>query len=220
MKESRWDESKADITSGGGKDATPGCRIKMLPNSLSEGGFGAEADIEAGQEYEIDFDMKFHSTFSWSGGGKFGFGFKIGQGNKTGCRPAWDGNGGSIRLVWIASKDRIFLRPYVYHFHQPNECGDNFGKTYPTSDNLVKGKWYHVHMYAKSNTGNEMNGWLQIVINETPLINQTIQWTANDEFRQINALTFMTFRGGSSEKYMAPTTDYVYYDNFVMKKIS
>uniref|UniRef100_A0AC35GBC8 Uncharacterized protein n=1 Tax=Panagrolaimus sp. PS1159 TaxID=55785 RepID=A0AC35GBC8_9BILA len=170
MKKSRWDETKVDITDAG-KDNTRGCRVKMLPNELSEGGCGAEANIEPGQEYEVDFDMKFHSQFSWSGefswsgGGKVGFGFKMGQGNKTGCRPAWDGNGGSLRLVWIASGDRVFLRPYVYHYQMPKQCGDFFNKTYPVTENLKKGSWYHVSIYAKSNTGKNSDGWIRIVIN-------------------------------------------------------
>uniref|UniRef100_A0AC35GAC7 Uncharacterized protein n=1 Tax=Panagrolaimus sp. PS1159 TaxID=55785 RepID=A0AC35GAC7_9BILA len=103
----------------------------------------------------------------------------------------------------------------------PNKCGDFFNRTYPATGNLKKGSWYHVSIYAKSNTGKNSDGWIRIVINnDAPLINEAIQWTANDEYRQINMLTFNTFRGGSTKHWESPTTDYVYYDNLKVKKIS
>jgi hypothetical protein len=51
-----------------------------MPNSVvHENGFGANFPIEEGTEYEVDFDLKFHSQFTWSRGGKVGFGFRIGK---------------------------------------------------------------------------------------------------------------------------------------------
>uniref|UniRef100_A0A914PMG5 Alginate lyase n=1 Tax=Panagrolaimus davidi TaxID=227884 RepID=A0A914PMG5_9BILA len=215
-----WDERKVVITDLG-KNGTRGCQIKLSPNSLLSGGLVADTKIEPGQEYQVDFDIKFDQKFSWSRGGKVGFGFKIGEGNKTGCRPAWDGNGGSLRLMWLASNNNAAFHPYVYHFKMPNKCGDFFNKTYPAIGNLKKGSWYHISMYAKSNTGNNTDGWVRIIIdNDAPLINEAIQWTANDKYRQINVLTFNTFRGGSTKHWESPTTDYVYYDNLKVKKIS
>lgn len=49
----------------------------------------AQIDVTDGSEYELHYDVKYHSQFDWIRGGKVGFGFKIGDGN-TGCDKADD----------------------------------------------------------------------------------------------------------------------------------
>ena len=71
----KWDQTKANIATG--KDGTNGFTVKLLPNKLSSGGYGAEVDIEDGTEYEIEYDMKFHSQFNFSRGGKNKLEFSI-----------------------------------------------------------------------------------------------------------------------------------------------
>lgn len=216
-----WNESRAYITSG--KDGTNGCRITLAPNALSSaGGMITDIDISDGTAYELDFDVKFHSQFTWSRGGKVGFGFKIGDGN-TGCDPATDGNGGSLRLMWYSPNsdpNRVFFQPYVYHRDMPGTCGDTYTVRYPSSGALQKGVWYHVHMYIKSNTGSNRDGRAQILINGVPIVDTDIRWTTNDSKRLIRSLTFHTFRGGSDSYWAASTTDYIYYDNVVVNKIN
>ena len=217
-----WQDSRAYISTGG-KDGTNGARVTLLPNALSgAGGMITDVDISDGTEYEMDYDVKFHSQFTWSRGGKVGFGFKVGDGN-TGCDPATDGNGGSLRLMWYSPNsdpNRVFFQPYVYHKDQPGTCGNTFTLRYPSSGALQKGVWYHVHMYIKSNTGTSTNGRAQILINGTPILDVSIRWTTNDSKRLIRNLTFHTFRGGSDTYWQASTTDYIYYDNLVVNKIN
>jgi hypothetical protein len=43
-----------------------------------------------------------------------------------------------------------------------------------TSGSIEKGKLYRVHIYVKSNTGNNANGHVQIKINGETLIDQSI----------------------------------------------
>lgn len=216
-----WNDSRAYITNG--KDGTNGCRITLLPNALSSaGGLITDIDVSDGTAYELDFDVKFHSQFAWSRGGKVGFGFKIGDGN-TGCDPATDGNGGSLRLMWYSPNsdpNRVFFQPYVYHRDQAGTCGDTYTARYPSSGALQKGVWYRVHMYIKSNTGTSKNGRAQILINGTPILDTDIRWTTNDSKRLIKSVTFHTFRGGSDTYWQASSTDYIYYDNLVVHKIN
>ncbi|HYC27554.1 MAG TPA: hypothetical protein VEB42_02045 [Chitinophagaceae bacterium] len=216
-----WNDSRAFITNG--KDNTNGCRVTLLPNALSgAGGMITDIDVSDGSAYEMDYDVKFHSQFHWSRGGKVGFGFKIGDGN-TGCDPATDGNGGSLRLMWYSPNSdpaRVFFQPYVYHKDMAGTCGDTYTARYPSSGALQKGVWYHVHMYIKSNTGTNRDGHAQILINGTPILDTDIRWTTNDTKRLVRRLTFHTFRGGSESYWTASTTDYIYYDNLTVNKIN
>lgn len=216
---SGWQESRAFVTNG--KDGSNGLRITLLPNALSgAGGLVGNVNLSQGTAYEVDYDVKFHSNFNFSRGGKIGFGFAIGEGN-TGGDPGWDGNGGTLRLMWYSpSADRVFFQPYVYHKDQPTKFGDTYTKRFPASGSLQKGVWYHVHMYVKSNTGSSTNGHAQIIINGQTILDNDIRWTTNDSQRLINKLTFHTFRGGSQEEWKANTTDYIYYDNLVVNKIN
>jgi hypothetical protein len=211
---SGWVESRAYNSSGT-------CRITLLKNALSgAGGVVSTIDIPDGQQYELTFDVKYHSQFDWSRGGKVGFGFGIGDGN-AGGDPAWDGNGGSLRIMWYQDdSNRVYFHPYVYYKDQPGQYGDNFGKSYPSSGSINRSQWYTVYMFAQSNTGSNKDGWVTIKINGTTILNQAIRWTTNDAKRLINSLWFMTFRGGSETYWQSSTDGYIYFDNLWWKKDS
>lgn len=211
---SGWNESRTWISGGTS-------RIKLLANALSgAGGVIANIDISDGTAYELDYDVRFHSQFDFSRGGKIGYGFLVGDGN-TGGDPGWDGNGGSLRLMWYQTDaGRVFFQPYVYYKDQPGQYGNSFGKSYPSGGSLNKGQWYHVHMYIKSNTGSNTDGRVEIVIDGTTVLNQAIRWTTNDAKRLIRNLSFHTFRGGSQSYWQSSTDGYIYYDNLVVHKIS
>jgi hypothetical protein len=211
---SGWNESRAMIS---GDDL----RITLKANALSgAGGVVANIDVSDGTAYELDFDVRYHSQFDWSRGGKVGFGFSIGDGN-TGGDPGWDGNGGTLRMMWYQTDaGRVFFQPYVYHKDQPGEFGNTFGKSYPSSGSLNKGQTYHVHMYIKSNTGSNTDGRAQILVDGTTLLDTNIRWTTNDAKRIIKLVTFHTFRGGSQTYWQSPVDSYIYYDNLSVHKIS
>ncbi|MBW8685706.1 polysaccharide lyase [Chitinophaga rhizophila] len=209
-----WVDSRAMISNGN-------LRITLLKNALSgAGGVVANIDISDGTAYEVDYDVRFHSQFDWSRGGKLGFGFSIGDGN-TGGDPGWDGNGGTARLMWYQTDaGRVFFQPYVYFKDQSGQYGETFGKSYPSSGSLNKGQTYHVHLYVKSNTGSNTNGHIQYVIDNTVVLDQPIRWTTNDSKRLIRGLTFHTFRGGSQTYWQSGTDGYIYYDNLRVNRIS
>jgi hypothetical protein len=99
---SGWNNNRAMISDGT-------LRIKLEKNALSgAGGIISATKIPEGSAYELDFDVRFHSQFDWSRGGKVGFGFGIGNRN-TGCNVPTDGAGGTLRLMWYnnASTKRV-----------------------------------------------------------------------------------------------------------------
>ncbi|AWO00578.1 hypothetical protein DLD77_02100 [Chitinophaga alhagiae] len=207
-----WNSSRSMISNGN-------LRITLLKNALSgAGGVIARTDISDGSEYELSYTVRFHSAFDWSRGGKLGFGFLIGDGN-TGGDPGWDGNGGSMRLMWYNNGSRVYFHPYIYYRDQPGQYGDNFGKSYPSSGSLNKGQTYTVQMYVKSNTGTSTNGRAKIVIDGVTVLDTPIRWTTNDSKRLIRNLSFHTFRGGSQTYWQSSTDGYIYYDNLVVSKI-
>ncbi|WP_081659189.1 polysaccharide lyase [Pedobacter glucosidilyticus] len=211
---SGWNEARAYNSSGT-------ARVKLEPNALSnEGGMISNIDISDGSEYELQYDVKFHSQFDWSRGGKVGFGFKIGDGN-TGCDKADDGNGGSARIMWYTDNNGVTkLKPYIYYKDMPGNCGYDFGKVYPASGSIQKGSWYTVKIYVKSNTGSNTNGRLRVTIEGDTILDTAIRWTTNDAKRLINTMPFTSFRGGSDSYWESSTVGYIYYDNLSWTKIN
>lgn len=203
-----WDASRMQIF--GGK-----LRTTLLKNTVGpEGGLVSWIDVPDGDEYRLQFDVMFDSNFDFSLGGKVGFGFLIGEGN-TGGVPGTNGNGGSVRLMWYKETHtgRVFLKPYVYYKDQPGQYGDDFGRTYPATGSIAKGTWHSVKMHVKTNTGSSTNGWVEITINGTTLLDQPIRYTTNDAKRLINRITFETFRGGADASWQSATDGYIYFDN-------
>jgi hypothetical protein len=209
-----WQEEKVFNSAGT-------CRIKLLKNSLSANcGMISKIAVSPGSEYKMQFDVKFHSAFDWSRGGKIGFGFAIGD-SFSGCNPAWSGNGGTFRLMWYQDNNsNVYFMPYVYYKDQPEECGDSFGRKYPETGNLVRGHWYTFKLYVKSNTGSQKNGRIKLTIDNTVVLDQSIRWTTNDSKRLVNAIYFSTFRGGSQSYWQSDTDGYIYFDNLSWEKLA
>lgn len=210
-----WNDSRAYISSGT-------CRVTLLANALSgAGGLIANIDVSDGSEYQLQYNIKFHSAFDWSRGGKIGFGFLIGDGN-TGCDRADDGNGGSARMMWYNDYSRVYFRPYVYYKDMPEQCGDNFGKSYPSSGSISKSTWYTIKIYVKSNTGSSYNGQVKFFVNGTTVLSKTtgFRWTTNDAKRLVKSISFHTFRGGSDSYWQSGSQGYIYYDNFSFSRLA
>jgi len=186
------------------------------------GGAMSLASVSNGSEYSLSYDMKFDNNFDFSWGGKIGFGLFLGEGN-TGGDPAWDGNGGSLRLMWYknTSTSPVILKPYVYYKDQPGQYGDDFGKAFPSNGTSIsKGVWYNVKMYVKSNTGSNTDGRVQVIINGVTLLDQSIRWTTNDLQRLVKNVCFENFRGGSETYWASGTNGDVYFDNVNFTKIA
>jgi hypothetical protein len=191
-------------------------RATLQANTVGPTGGAMSLDsVSHGSEYQLQYDIMFDNNFDFSWGGKVGFGLFIGEGN-TGGDPAWDGNGGSLRLMWYknTSTSPVILKPYVYYKDQPGQYGDDFGKAFPSNGtSLQKGVWYTVKMYVKSNTGSNTDGRVQVVINGVTLLDQAIRWTTNDLKRLVDSVSFENFRGGSETYWASGTNGDIYYDN-------
>jgi hypothetical protein len=211
---SGWDETNMSTSNGT-------ARIKILKNALtSASGMVANVDITDGSEYEVQFNVKFHSQFDWSRGGKVGFGFRIGEGN-TGCDKADDGNGGSARMMWYTSSTgNTRFKPYLYYKDMPDNCGSGFNSAYPSTGNIQKETWYTIKIYVKSNTGTNTDGHVRYIVNGTTVLDQAIRWTTNDAQRLIKTLAFSTFRGGSTSDWQSSTDGFIYFDNLSWTKIN
>lgn len=209
-----WNESRAYNSNGT-------CRITLLANALSgAGGVISRVDISDGTAYHVEYDVRFHSQFDWSRGGKLGFGLAIGDGF-TGCNPAWSGTGGTARVMWYnnPNSNRVYLHPYAYYRDMPGNCGDNFGASYPSSGSIQKGTWYRVKLIVRSNSGSSTNGKFEMYVNGTTVLNRSIRWTTDDSKRMIRELLFHTFRGGSQSHWQSSTVGYIYYDNLWVNRL-
>lgn len=213
---SYWNAYNTQITNG---------MLKATMQANVVGPTGGAMSLEPvanGSEYQLTYDMMFDNNFDFSWGGKVGFGLFLGDGN-TGGDPAWDGNGGSLRLMWYknTSTSPVILKPYVYYKDQPGTYGDDFGKAFPSNGtSLSKGVWYNVKMYIKSNTGSNTDGRVQVVINGVTLLDQAIRWTTNDLKRLVNSVCFENFRGGSESYWASSTNGDMYFDNVNFIKIA
>lgn len=197
-------------------------RTTLLANSLTPGGVLSRSAITPGSQYELSYDMKFDNNFDFSWGGKVGYGLFIGEGN-TGGDPGWDGNGGSVRLMWYknTSTSPVILKPYVYYKDQPGTYGDDFGKTFPANGSSIQtGVWYNVKMVVKSNTGSNTDGRVQVLINGTTVLDQAIRWTTNDLQRLVNSLCFENFRGGAETYWQSATNGDIYFDNVKLTQLA
>ncbi|MGS2738449.1 polysaccharide lyase [Sinomicrobium sp. M5D2P17] len=194
-------------------------RVTLIADAVGGGsGMTANVSLPASDGYEVSYQLRFHSAFDWSRGGKLGFGLLIGDRN-TGCDRPTDGNGGSARLMWYNDYNRVYFRPYLYYRDQPEQCGDHFGLSYPSSGSISRGTWYTVVIRVESNTGSSANGRARITVNNTTLLDENVRWTTNDSKRLINALSFHTFRGGSQSYWESDSVGYIYYDNVSWNQI-
>ncbi|RZJ82461.1 MAG: hypothetical protein EOO47_00445 [Flavobacterium sp.] len=209
-----WAPSRTDIVDGT-------FRVTLLPNLLSgSGGLVAKSWIEEATAYELSYDVKFDKDFDYGRGGKVGFGLRVGEGN-TGCDKADDGNGGSARVMWYTDKGITKFKPYMYYYDMKGNCGDSMvpNAFYPKQGSIVKGKWYHIEIYVKSNNADQKDGRVKVTIDGDLVLDQPIRWTSNNAKRFINKLSNDTFRGGNSDDWKTDNTGYIYLDNLRLKKL-
>jgi len=177
------------------------------------GGTVARMAIPNGTSYSMSFDMMFDPNFDFSYGGKVGFGFLIGAGY-TGGTPGWDGNGGSARIMWYKSGGRVYLKPYIYYRDQPTKYGNDFGRSYPSTGSIERGRWHNVKIAVRSNTGSIANGYIHIQVNGIVILSQGIRWTTNDTQRMIKNIVFETFRGGAESYWQSTSNGRIHFNNF------
>ncbi|MBP2833711.1 hypothetical protein J8281_16065 [Aquimarina sp. U1-2] len=176
--------------------------------------------------YELQFDVIFQSNFSFSGGGKVGFGFVVGKGvSGRDTAAIRDMQGGSFRVVWDLQNDNHYLCPYVYYQDMRNENGRDFiSHRFP----LEARKRYTIRLRIQSNTsGNSADGYGKMEIStnfgrtfQTVWEKDDMRWSGNSNpyFRNIRQFYFQNFRGGKGEQYDGDRGNQsVYFDNLNWK---
>lgn len=201
-------------------------RIKLLANKLSgDGGVIGDFDIEDGPSYEVTYKIKFQPGFDFGGtdkGGKLGFGFGIGDGNTGGVIS--NGNGGSVRLMWIKlSNGKAVFKPYVYYTNMPDNTGDDLGMDYgysPNNDGLQTGVFYSIKMRVKSNDNvANNNGEIRISVDGYTILTRTdMNFATVSGKKWIRELLFQTFRGGNTDAWKSQGDWYIYYDDIKYTK--
>ncbi|HET8829736.1 MAG TPA: hypothetical protein VFM79_10360 [Pelobium sp.] len=205
-------------------------RIKLLANKLQgAGGVIGDFDIPDGPSYEVTYRVKFGSGFDFGNtnkGGKLGFGFGIGDGNAGGNKS--NGNGGSVRLMWVKlSNGKAVFKPYIYHTNMPDSYGDDLGMDYghsPYNLGLQPNTYYTIKIRVKSNTNsdnntNNNNGELRISVNGYTILTRTnMNYATATGKKWINELLFHTFRGGNEPDWESDNDHYIFYDDIKFTK--
>ncbi|MBK0383938.1 hypothetical protein I5M32_13295 [Pedobacter sp. SD-b] len=205
-------------------------KVTMLAHKLTgDGGVIGNFDIPDGPSYEVTYRVKFPSGFIWGGndkGGKLGFGFGIGDGNTGGDKS--DGNGGSVRLMWIKlSNGKAVFKPYIYHTNMPDSYGDDLGLDYgysPNDQGLNTNTYYTIKIRVRSNTNadnisSHNNGELMMSVDGHTFLsrnNMNFAWKSGKKW--IRELLFQTFRGGKEDSWKTGTDTYIYYDDIKFTK--
>jgi hypothetical protein len=176
-----------------------------MVGSANTGGI-IKANIAGKTDYTIEYGIRFDSGFPWSKGGKVP-GFSGGAGY-TGGKPAWDGDGFSVRLMW---REGGRIIPYVYHYNQPDEFGDTFGETLgyftDTQEHIIK-------YYAVLNTGANPDGILKIYLDGIQVFEKRDLIYRTDE-SLIDTAHISIFAGGSGADWNMTDTGFIrlgYFD--------
>ncbi len=224
---SGWDNGFASVQSKKLKVTMP--KNHHLSNTNSnpfDDGLRCRIDVPERDGYELQFDVIFQSNFSFSGGGKVGFGFVVGKGvsglDTTAIREM---QGGSFRVVWDLQNGNHYLCPYVYYQDMVNENGRDFiNHRFP----LEARKRYTIRLRIESNTtGDSADGYAKMEIStnygntfQTVWEKSDIRWSGNEDpfFRHIRQFYFQNFRGGRGSQYDGDRGDQsVYFDHVKWK---
>ncbi len=186
-------------------------------------GMEGRFDITDNIQYVLKKDLKFVDNFSFSKGGKVGWGFAIGDGVTGGrnTEATIDNKGGSFRLMWRTDSGGAYLHPYVYYKDMTGQFGTDFiSKKYYISDNTT----YNVRLTIKTNTSStRKDGVAKMEVKCASCSSYTtvwsttaIRWSGNSDSnaRKIKTFYFSTFRGGSDSTWEGKSgTQGIFFDN-------
>ena len=187
-------------------------RVTLLKNEYgAAGGVITNSYVDESDGFELNYKVKFHSTFDFKTKGVVGWGFNIGDG----AAGVEDGEGGTFRLMWDKDANgNFYLKPYIYYADQPGTSGHDFGVRYPATGSIVGSVWYNVKMVFKANTKLDRNGRAELYINGTQVLNTPIRWTYDDAKRKVNQLLFANYRSGAGSESNIDCN--VWFDDFTM----
>tara|TARA_B100000809_G_scaffold19840_2_gene17458 strand:+ start:4627 stop:5541 length:915 start_codon:yes stop_codon:yes gene_type:complete len=169
---------------------------------------------ESGDEYSLNYDVRFESGFQFVKSGKL---HGLGPAKPITGGKAMQPAGWSARATF---KEKGNLTTYVYHQDKPREYGAHGKVVAPFS--FSHQRFYAVSLHVKINSHAETaDGFVHLYVDGV-LIERldNIRLHADKENAAISQMLFSTFHGGSSPKY-APrdengnyTSVYATFDNF------
>ena len=162
----------------------------------------------------FEFKVKFDSSFNFVKGGKLP-GLAGGLANTGGLKPNGK-DGWSARLMFWENGKLCF---WVYHKDQLGKYGDSlFFKNKSAYFTFEKDKWYLVSQYIHLNSIGKADGTIEGYIDGELMVKKT-----NLELRTINSLAidqlvFNVFLGGDEKEYESEKDEFIYLDDFIVKK--
>lgn len=174
-------------------------RVSLIKNEYgASGGVITNSHINDNEGYEINYRVKFHSTFDFKSKAVLGWGLNVGDG----ASGVATGEGGTFRLMWDKDANgNFYFKPYIYYADQPSTSGDDFGVRYPAEGSSLTGSvWYDIKMVFKANTKMNKNGRAELYVNNVKVLDTPIRWTKDHSKRFANQLLFSNYRSGAGSE--------------------
>ena len=184
---------------------------------VSNTGAAVQLAIEPGQQYMLQYRIKYDSNFQAGLHGKqFGFVTGIGYDGGRGAQARANGDGGSVRLQFDAHDSTISNQLYVYYSEMIGDYGNNPGDQHYS---FAKGKWNTIKMIVTmQSAANVYDGRVEVWCNGEKKIDvKNIPFVKAESGRKITKLSFESFPGGGG---IFPTYDnYLYIDDLQFSKL-
>jgi hypothetical protein len=179
-------------------------------------GASAQPQIEAGDQYTLQYRIKYDDTFEKGLHGKQ-FGFNIGAVYNGGRaeEARVNGDGGSVRLQFDAHGDSISNQLYVYYCEMTGKYGNNPGNQ---KYSMPRGKWNTIKLTVTMQSSvDKADGRIEVWCNGVKKIDvDNMRFVRVEAGRKITKLSFESFPGGGG---IIPTYDnYLYVDDLQWTK--
>jgi hypothetical protein len=222
-----FNQNRAVVDGEIAKSGTNSIRLFYPKGEYGPSATGGQAPllVEPKDELYASYQVRFSKDFSWGttseGGNLPGL---SGGARCSGCAVCTGLNGFTARLMWRHDGKAVL---YLYHLHKVNPpCGDNY-ELIVDGKNLLfeKEVWYKISQRVKVNTGTNLDGEVQLWVNDKPaqlklyngnLVDKLtgIQFVSNGD--KVDGLYFSTFHGGSNATWSPTVDSYTWFDDIII----
>ncbi|MFH4967449.1 polysaccharide lyase [Gaetbulibacter sp. M240] len=175
-------------------------------------GIASQPIIIPGDSYTMEYKIKYDPDFEEGLHGKqFGFGIGKVYNGGEGEEARANGDGGSVRLGFDATKDSISNRLYVYYCKMKGKYGNNPGDQ---KFSFAKGVWNTIRLKVTMQSAiNKADGRIEVWCNGVKKIDvDDLLFVRKESARKITKLAFSSFPGGGG---IYPKHDnFLYIDDF------
>jgi len=189
-------------------------KVKYPKGSIGskEGGIEFITRLPSGNEYYLDYYVKFDPNFDFRKGGKLP-GIASDDGIFSGGRiPTEEEGGWSSRYMWSSQGEPASL--YLYYVDMKTEWGE--GTYFNTG--FERDKWYRITQYVKLNDINKKNAIIRIWVNENLALEKKDFRLRSGNKGMIDTFCFSTFHGGTTNDWAPNNDSYTFFDSFKITK--